>query len=126
MHELMNAIRTLAIIVIGFAVMLQLITPGDAFKRIARMLVIPFIVLFAWTFVVQVWNALSPVARIAVIGVGVPLSGAVLLVSTRFGREVLASVLGNWLYDGLRAGCATRSLLILFLLLLAAFFVFGG
>ncbi|PSQ70432.1 MAG: hypothetical protein BRD38_05655 [Bacteroidetes bacterium QH_9_67_14] len=86
------------------------------------MFIIPLVLLLAWTFALEAWEVLSPLARIAVVVGGVPVSAAVLLASTSFGREVLASLLGNALYDGSRkgCGCAWRFLLLLALAALAA------
>lgn len=120
MDALLNALRTLAIVLLGIGVTVGIVSPSKAFKMIARMLIAPVAVLFAWTFAVEAWTVLPVATRVAVIVLGVPASGAALLLGTRFGREVLASVVGNWLYDLLRSGCGLRALAFLFLLSLVA------
>ena len=123
MDALIGTIRTLAIVLIGIGLVVGLLSPVKAFKMIARMILMPVAVLFAWTFAVQAWTALHTVTQVLVILLGVPATGATLLFTTRFGRELLASVIGNWLYDCVRVGCGLRafiSFLLLVLLLLLA------
>ena len=120
MDALLHAIRTLSIMLIGLGVMIGMVSPSKAFKMIARIIIVPIAVIFVWTFALEAWASLPTLTRVAVVALGVPASGAALLMGTHFGREVLASVIGNWLYDRLRGGCGMHALLLLLLLVLAA------
>jgi len=125
MDALLDAIRTLSIMLIGLGVMVGLVSPSKAFKMIARMIVVPIAVLFAWTFALEAWATLPVLTRVAVIALGVPASVVALLVGTKFGREVIASIMGNWLYDRMRSGCGLSALLLLLLLGLVAAWLFA-
>jgi hypothetical protein len=95
--------KLLAILAIAFALMFGIISPSKASRKIALMLFLPTVLLIGWGIFNRVWQMYSPLERVAVtVGVVIALVG-ILLVGTRFGREVLASIVGDFLYDVIKA-----------------------
>lgn len=123
MSGLIHALLALAIVLIGCAVTLGKISFSEALTKIIG----AALLLFAASALVagagEAWASLSTGARLAVgttILLAAPVASAVLVLRTDFGRKVLASILGDWIYDRFREGEGCCGVQIVVLLLLVA------
>jgi len=87
--------------------MVGLVSGKKALRIALRTLLMPFVLLFGWYALLQVWHQLTPLQCFIAVLVAVPASAWYFLMHTAFGQEVLASILGNFFYDALRrhSGC---------------------
>lgn len=126
MAGLVHSLLALAIIVIGIGVMIGRISLSEALKKI---LFATVGLLLASALVVNAgnaWASLSDIERgtvTAAILLAVPVGFGTAILRSDFGRKVLASVLGDWIYDRYQEGegcCGSYVLLLLLLLVLTA------
>lgn len=119
MGGLLHALLTLAIILVGIGVMVGRISLSGALSKIVCLAVLLYAASAFATEMGDVWASSSTGTRAAVIAVIVLIVPGFLIVSalrSDFGQKVLASIIGDWIYDHLRErGCPLR----VFLLLLA-------
>lgn len=110
--------KQLFLILLGMGVIIGLVSPKTALRKTLRIFLMPFVLLIGWYCLVQVWHQLTPLQCFLAIVIAVPATAWYFLVHTAFGREVLASILGNFFYDGLRrhAGCFPWLLLALIII----------
>ena len=91
------------------------VSRGSFFKRLLVMFAIAVFGSFLWAWAAQWWNGFSLLGRWLVLA-GVIVGGIVLLLlGTKFGREVLASMIGDFLYHVLKALVAFPARLLRFL-----------
>jgi len=129
MSGLVHALLGMAIVLIGFAVTLGKISLSEALSKIIGAVV----VLFAASVLVagagEAWASLSTGARLAVAAIillTVPVASVLVIVRSDFGRKVLASILGDWIYDRLQEdGCCGLHVFFLLLLLVLTALLFG-
>ena len=95
--------RLLIILALGLAVMFGILSPKKASKKIGMMLIVPLLLTIAWSLLSETWDNISFLERIVFLLSGVVVLLAVVLVGTRFGREVLASMIGDFLYDTIKS-----------------------
>lgn len=99
----MNDIRVIVAVLLAIGMIVGLVSRGSFFKRLLLMLAVAVFGSFLWAWASQWWNGFSPFMRWLVLA-GVIVGWIVLLlVGTKFGREVLASMIGDFLYDALKA-----------------------
>ena len=92
-------IKLLYIVILALALTLGLISKKKVGKIIAGMIFFPVVLLVAWNMIQAILMQFPPIERILIIIGGVSIFIIILLVGTRFGREVLASFLADMLYD---------------------------
>lgn len=97
-----TSLKQLFLILLGIGVMVGLVSRKKALRIMLRMLLMPFVLLIGWYFLLPVWQQLTPLQCFIAILIAVPATAWYLLVHTAFGREVLASILGNFFYDVMR------------------------
>ena len=119
MSGFLNALLTLATILVGIGVMIGRVLLSDALTKIVCLVVLLCAASAFAAHMGEMWASTSAATRVAVVMIGVLAAPVFLFVSalwSDFGQKVLASVIGDWIYDHLRAdGCG----LTVFLLLLA-------
>lgn len=123
MAGLVHAVFTVAIILIGFGVMIGRISLSEALTKILLAAVGLFIASALVVNVGKAWASLSPTARgtaAAALLLAVPLALGMTILRSDFGRKVLASILGDWIYDRYQEGGGCCGVQMFFLLLLVA------
>lgn len=108
--------RLLIILALGFGVMFGILSPKKAMKKIGLMLILPLILTISWGLLSDSWDNISYLERIVFLVSGVVVVLAVVLIGTSFGREVLASMIGNFLYDAIKSVVTFPSRFLRFLL----------
>jgi hypothetical protein len=108
--------KLLIILALGFAVMFGIVSPKKAFKKIGMMLILPLILTIGWGLLSETWDNISYPERIVFLVSSVVVVLAVVLIGTRFGREVLASMIGHFLYDTIKSVVTFPSRFLRFLL----------
>ncbi|MEW6419501.1 MAG: hypothetical protein AB1480_15535 [Nitrospirota bacterium] len=92
----------LIILLIAFGLILGFFTREQAFRKLGRVLIMaaltPFFISFFKTYLSQL-PLLEKVLFIIVIGI----VGIFIILRLIFGKDVLANIAGNFLYDGLKA-----------------------
>lgn len=106
MTALTQAYYQFAIMLIGLSLVLGLVSRRRAFQKLGRLLPGMIAVPVALAAVSDVWAATPTLTRFALIAFIFIVVLPAALFSTPFGREVLASVVGNAVYDATRRpGC---------------------
>lgn len=119
MEALWFSLKQLHIILIGFGVMLGLLSGREVLGKLGKMAVLTGVFIHGGGALQAVWADLPFGTRLLALGIGLPVAAVALLAWTSFGREVLASMLGDALYDGLRLrGCTIGCLPLLILLVI--------
>lgn len=93
------ALKQIYLVLLGVAVVIGLISLKKAMKKILRMLLVPIALVIGWYLIQQIWHNLSPTQQFLTVVFGVLCLLGYLLFGTRFGRDVLISIIGNFLYD---------------------------
>lgn len=129
MSGLVHALLALAIVLTGCAVMLGRISLSEALARIVGAAVVLFAASALVASAGEAWASLSAGARLAVVAailLATPIALIPVILRSDFGRKVLASMLGDWIYDRLQEdGCCGGYVLLLFLLLVLTALLFG-
>lgn len=121
MHDLLHAYHQLTILAIGLGLMLGLLTRKRAFEKLRHVVLMMVAVPIGLSVAAEVWAGTPPLTRFGVTAAGLVLAVPLVLFGTSFGREVLASVVGNALYDGARSpGCFAGFFLLVLVLAAAA------
>ncbi len=95
--------KLLLLIVVAFEMMLGLLRRSRAFSLVSSLLLVPLLWIFIRSAIIGIWGGLSGSEQMCVIIFGLPLVLFGLLVSTTFGREVVASFFGDALFTFARA-----------------------
>ena len=123
MTGLIHALLTLAIILVGIGVMIGRISLSEALKKILLAVVGLFIASAVVANAGRAWASLSAIERgaaAATLLLAVPLALGTAILRSDFGRKVLASILGDWIYDRYQEGGGCCGVQMFFLLLLVA------
>ena len=102
MAGLVHAVFTGAIILIGFGVMIGRISLSEALQKILLAVVGLFVASALVANAGRTWASLSAIERgvaAAALLLAVPLALGTAILRSDFGRKVLASILGDWIYD---------------------------
>lgn len=117
MSGLLHALLTLAIILIGIGVMIGRISLSGALTEIVCLVVLLYAASAFAAHMGNVWASSSAATRVAAVTVILLVTPIFLLMSalrSDFGQKVLASVIGDWIYDHLRVeGCGPTVLLLI-------------
>ena len=122
MAGLVHALLTLAIILIGIGVMIGRISLSEALRKIVLAVVGLFVASALVANAGRVWASLSAIERgaaAATLLLAVPLTLGTAILRSDFGRKVLASILGDWIYDRAQEGQGCCGVQVVLLLLLA-------
>ena len=123
MAGLVHAVFTGAIILIGFGVMIGRISLSEALQKILLAVVGLFVASALVANAGRTWASLSAIERgvaAAALLLAVPLALGTAILRSDFGRKVLASILGDWIYDRYQEGGGCCGVQMFFLLLLVA------
>jgi len=123
MSGLAHALLALAIIVVGCAVMIGKISLSEALAKIIGAAAVLFVSAALLANAREAWASLSAGARLAVVAtllLAVPTVSALVILRSDFGKKVLASILGDWIYDRVQEGQGCCGVQVVFLLLLVA------
>jgi hypothetical protein len=101
--------KQLVILLLGFGVMFGVISPKKAFKRFGMMLIFSLMLALLWALISETWDNITFLEKIAVLAIGPIAILAAFLFGTRFGRKVLASMIGDFLYDTIKSVIAFPS-----------------
>lgn len=119
MTELLHAYHTLFLMMIGFGLIVGMVSRQKAFHAVKHTVLMMIAVPFVLSAVSATWAATPFATRVLLLVIGLPVAGLSALIGTAFGREVFASILGNAAYDGLRSrGCSLGCLPLLLLAIL--------
>jgi hypothetical protein len=126
MSGLAHALLALVIIVIGCAVMIGKISLSEALAKIIGAAGVLLISAALLANAGEAWASLSAGARLAVVAailLAAPLASALVILRSDFGKKVLASILGDWIYDRVQEGpgcCGVQVVLLLLLVVMLA------
>jgi hypothetical protein len=126
MTGLIHALLTLAIILIGIGVMIGRITMAEALRKILLAVVGLFVASALVVNAGRAWASLSAIERgaaAATLLLAVPLALGTAILRSDFGRKVLASILGDWIYDRYQKGegcCGIQMVLLILLVVMLA------
>ena len=126
MTGLIHALLTLSIILIGIGVMIGRITMAEALRKILLAVVGLFVASALVVNAGRAWASLSAIeqgAAAAAVLFAVPLTLGTAILRSDFGRKVLASILGDWIYDRFQEGdgcCGVRMVLMILLVAILA------
>lgn len=95
-------LKLLVILGLALGLIVGLISKQRVAKTIGLMVVFSILMPFGWSLLNSLWDSLSSIERLLAVLGGSFLVLIVLLTTTTFGREVLASMLGDFFYDGLK------------------------
>lgn len=96
-------LRALILILLAFGVILGLVSKRKVAKIIGGMIFIPMLLMLAWGLVVDLWAHLSVLEKLGVVAGAMVLLLSWIVFFTAFGREVLASIVGDFIYDKLKS-----------------------
>jgi len=130
MSGLLHALLALAIIVIGCAVMIGKISLSEALAKIIGAAGVLLVSAALLANAGEAWASLSAGARLAVVAailLAAPLASALVILRSDFGKKVLASILGDWIYDRVREepGCCGVQVVLLLLLVAMLALILG-
>jgi hypothetical protein len=126
MTGLIHALLTLAIILIGIGVMIGRITMAEALRKILLAVVGLFVASALVVNAGRAWASLSAIeqgAAAAAVLFAVPLTLGTVILRSDFGKKVLASILGDWIYDRFQEGdgcCGVQMVLMILLVAMLA------
>ena len=96
-------LKALILILLAFGVMLGIVSRRKVAKIIGGMIFMPVLLMLAWGVVVDLWAYLSVLEKLGVVAGAMVLLLSWIVFFTAFGREVLASIVGDFLYDKLKS-----------------------
>lgn len=106
MIELIRAILTLGVIIIGFGVMLGQISISDAIAKIAALVAAVFLFVFGISYAQAAWQSWPDQTRAAVVllilFVVLPLLVLRSVLKSGLGREVGVHLIADWIKDKIR------------------------
>jgi hypothetical protein len=123
MTGLAHALLALAIILVGLGVMIGRISLSEALQKILLAVVGLFVASALVANAGRAWASLSAIERgvaAAALLLAVPLALGTAILRSDFGRKVLASILGDWIYDRYQKGEGCCGMQMILLILLAA------
>lgn len=89
----------MVLILVGYGVMLGLISRKKLKSILLRLILGPIVMLILWGMAASIWNQLSLFEQVAAVGIIFFALALYVFVGTRFGREVLAAFCGHLLHD---------------------------
>jgi len=96
---LSGPLKLLFLVLLGFGLMLGLISRKKVGKIIGRMLFFPILILFAYGLLKNMLKQLPPNEQFFYILIFIFILLLIIIMTTQFGREVLASFIGSLLHD---------------------------
>ena len=102
LFTLLMPFKQLFLILLGLGVVIGLVSPGNAVRKTLRVLFMPVVLFLCWYAVLHVGRQLTPLQTYLTILITASTTVWYLFLHTAFGREVLASILGSFFYDGMR------------------------
>ena len=103
MESIWLSLKQLHLMLLGFGLMFGLFSGREVLVRVIKMAVLSGVFIYGGAAIQAAWAGLSFGSRLLILGVGLPVATVTLLARLPFGREVLASILGNAASDGLRS-----------------------
>ena len=94
-----DTLKILYLYLIDLGVTFGLVKKGKVFKILIGMIFIPVILAILWNSLKSIFMQFGPYEQFMAIIGGIIFILMIILVGTRFGKEVLASMLGDLLYD---------------------------
>ncbi|MBU1802619.1 MAG: hypothetical protein KKA97_10370, partial [Actinobacteria bacterium] len=120
MPDLLHVYHQLTIMLIGLGLVFGLLSRKRAFHKLRHVVLMMVAVPVGISVLSGVWAATPVLTRFAVAAAGLLVAVPLALFRTSFGREVLAGIVGNALYDGVRRpGCLPGFVLLVLALAIA-------
>ncbi len=94
-----SVFRLLYLILIGFAIMLGFLSPKKLPRILARMIIVPLVLLLLWSYLQATLAQLTTTQITLLVIALLILALLYTLLATEFGRNVLASFLGTLLFE---------------------------